>query len=352
MDALFADTLSSISRRRFLKLAGGGLLSFFFSSMVDVSAVHGVPSGEHGMGRVVANGIKTYDKPSFNAKVRKATYMDLILPIMRITIGSEEPSYNRIWYDTGEGYIHSGSVQPVKVQTSTPLAAIPEEGLLAEVTVPYTDCLWHPRHPNSIAYRFYYSTVHWIIGLYEDEDGKLWYRVPDDKWRWVYYADANHLRPILPDELTPLSAETPLESKRLEVRLDEQVVVAYEEDKPVFMTRAATGAKFSDGDYRTPVGKYITNRKRPSRHMAAGDPAAPNSYDLPGIPWVSYLTKSGISFHGTYWHNDFGKPRSHGCINLSSGAARWIYRWSTPHVPLGERTYAEETGTAVDVIGD
>lgn len=326
MDALFADTLSCISRRRFLKLAGAGLLSLFFSSLLEPGGVQAIPAGEHGTGRVVTNGVKIYDRPSFNGEMRKAAYLDMILPITRVTIGDEEPAYNRIWYEAGgDGYIHSGSVQPVELKRNTPLASVPKDGLLAEVTVPYTDCLWHPLRPTAIAYRFYYSTVHWIIGLYEDDEGKLWYRVPDDKWGYIYYADPAHLRPIPPDELTPLSPNVPPESKRLEVRLEEQAVIAYEDDTPVFMTRAATGAKFRDGDFRTPLGQYITNRKRPSRHMAAGDPAAPNSYDLPGIPWVSYLTESGISFHGTYWHNDFGKPRSHGCINLSAAAARWIY---------------------------
>lgn len=43
--------------------------------------------------------------------------------------------------------------------------------------------------------------------------------------------------------------------------------------------------------------------------MAAGDLAA-SGFDLPGVPWVQYITKSGISFHGTFWHNDYGRPRS------------------------------------------
>ncbi len=351
MNSLFADQLSSISRRRFLKLAGSGMLSLFFTSLAGVTPVRAVPEGEHGSGRVVTNGVKIYDRPSLKGEVRKATYMDEILPITRVTIGDEEFDYNRIWYQAGEdGFVHSGSVQPVELKLNTPMASVPKDGLLAEVTVPFTDSLWHPRRPTAIAYRFYYSTVHWIVGLYEDDSGKLWYRVPDDKWGYIYYADATHLRPIPPDELQPLSPNVPPESKRLEVRLAEQTVIAYEDDEPVFMTRTATGAKFRDGDFRTPPGHYITNRKRPSRHMAAGDPAAPNSYDLPGIPWVSYLTKSGISFHGTYWHNDFGKPRSHGCINLSSDAARWVYRWTMPHVPMGEQTYTEDTGTAVEIL--
>ncbi len=125
----------------------------------------------------------------------------------------------------------------------------------------------------------------------------------------------------------------PPTEKRIEIHLPEQIVIAYEGNQAVFMARTSTGARFIDGDYRTPPGTYITNRKRPSRHMAAGDRAAPNSYDLPGVPWVCYLMDNGISFHGTYWHNNFGRPRSHGCINLSIPDSRWVYRWTYPPVP-------------------
>ena len=83
--------------------------------------------------------------------------------------------------------------------------------------------------------------------------------------------------------------------------------------------------------------------------MAAGDRAAANSYDLPGIPWVCYITEDGVAFHGTYWHNDYGKPRSHGCINLTPQAARWIYLWTMPYVDPQKDGDYDETATAVDV---
>jgi hypothetical protein len=69
------------------------------------------------------------------------------------------------------------------------------------------------------------------------------------------------------------------------------------------------------------------------------------------VPWVSYITDSGISFHGTYWHNDYGRPHSHGCINLPSEAAKWIYRWTMPVVPPERRfKYTPGEGTIVQVI--
>jgi lipoprotein-anchoring transpeptidase ErfK/SrfK len=115
------------------------------------------------------------------------------------------------------------------------------------------------------------------------------------------------------------------------------------------MAKAATGAKFSNGNFATPSGHHITAHKRPSRHMAAGN-LAYNGYDLPGVPWISYITENGISLHGTYWHNNFGFPRSHGCINLAPKAAQWIYLWTLPVVPPNAQYVHKSFGTSVDII--
>ena len=82
--------------------------------------------------------------------------------------------------------------------------------------------------------------------------------------------------------------------------------------------------------------------------MAAGNLAA-NGFDLPGVPWVSYFTERGVAFHGTYWHNDYGRPRSHGCVNLTPAAAKWIYRWTNPVVPPEKQRMVKSFGTIVNV---
>jgi lipoprotein-anchoring transpeptidase ErfK/SrfK len=58
-----------------------------------------------------------------------------------------------------------------------------------------------------------------------------------------------------------------------------------------------------------------------------------NTYHLPGVPWVSFFTGTGVAFHGTYWQNDYGRPSSRGCVNLAPADAKFIYRWSRPEVP-------------------
>ena len=63
---------------------------------------------------------------------------------------------------------------------------------------------------------------------------------------------------------------------------------------------------------------------------------APNDpyYNLKDVPWVQYFYTSGESIHGTYWHDLFGRPRSHGCVNVSIQNANWLYLWASLGTPV------------------
>ncbi|NOY99347.1 MAG: L,D-transpeptidase family protein [Chloroflexi bacterium] len=341
---------ATLSRRDFLKLAGLGLAGAFLPGLSPKAAVNGLYPDQEG--RVAEKSISVYDSISFEGERVNTYWRDLILPITGIYVSDDENAYNRIWYRIGdEGYAYSGGIQPVRTVLHDPVFDLPPEGALAEVTVPYTDARREAKSDAQIAYRLYYKTTHWVERTISNlVDEQVWYRLADDKWKdEYYYAPASHLRILPEEELTPISPDVPNYRKSIEVRLSQQLVVAYEGSTPVFATRAATGAQFSTGRYYTPKGEFITYHKRPSRHMAAGNLAA-NGYDLPGVPWVMYITESGISFHGTYWHNDFGRPRSHGCINLSMQAAKWLFRWTTPVVPPDQQYVYGFSGTYVEIV--
>lgn len=336
---------ASFSRRDFLQVSSLGMFGLLlqpFNSNRDL-----LPEQ---LGRVAGMKSTLYDRPSLDGNPVKIYWRDMILPITEVTVGDQEPKHNRVWYRIGdEGYVHSGGIQPVQTRLNEPNSDIPSDGALVEVTVPYTDVHWGPGKNNQFAYRFYYETTHWASALVQDNLGDPWYRIQEDKWDLTFYAPANHLRIIPRKELSPISPEVPPQDKRLEVRLRDQFVIAYEEGKPVFMARVASGAEFSNGRFLTPLGRHQTYHKRPSRHMAAGDLAS-NGFDLPGVPWICYITEKGVAFHGTYWHNDYGRPRSHGCINLTPSAAKWIYRWTVPVVPPHETRVYKKFGTNVDVV--
>ncbi len=354
MDNPFRPLLQQLSRREFLKRSGASLVGLLSLPIMEKDLRLGKLLDPKGnvlpLGRITASKTDGYASPSFSADLKKSYWQDLVLNITGIALGGTDSGHNRVWYLIEDGcYVHSGDVQPVEIRLNSPKLDIPETGLLAEVSVPFTDAPRDYLRPERLRYRLYYGTTHWLSAAHQDDNGEVWYRIDDDKWKIKYYVRAAHMHIITADEVAPISAHLPMEAKRLEIHLPEQVVIAYENETPVFMARTATGARFREGDYTTPTGRYMTNRKRPSRHMAAGDGADANSYDLPGVPWVCYLLENGISFHGTFWHNNFGRPRSHGCVNLNIADARWVYRWTYPSPTLQTVTLIENAGTMVTV---
>lgn len=346
----------SLSRRDFFKLTAAGLFSLLFSDVTKAYADFGWAAPFSAMpdyeGRVTTEVIDVHAEPGFDAPVVDEYWRDIVLPIKGVDVSEDVNAYNRIWYRIGDGeYVYSGKIQPVLTRLNKPVYDHPaESGSLAEVTVPFTDARRTPDDDAKFAYRFYYATTHWVVEtITNEETDKVWYRLRDDKWAEdEYYVLASHLRIIPPEEIEPISPDVPDFLKRIEVRLRDQLVIAFENNRPIYAARAATGARFSSGKYYTPDGSFMTFYKRPSRHMASGN-LARNGYDLPGVPWVSYITKGGISFHGTYWHNDFGAPRSHGCINLAPQSAKWLYRWTSPVVPYEKEFVHTYVGTHVEI---
>ena len=338
--------ISTLSRRDFLKLAGYGMLGL---SLPDFSQrIFSQPFYSDLQGRVIEKSLWMYVEPSLQSKRVEMYWRDLVIPITGAAISDDEEAYNRVWYevDDGKGYVYSGSIQPVSALLNDPVSEVPPGGLLGEISVPFSDSHEEPDASTAVAQRLYYETVHWITDSVVGSDGQVWYRLLDDKWNLYYYIPARHMRHIPDKELAPLSPDVPDSEKLIEVHLPRQLVLAYESSRLVFAARAATGGQYRSGRWTTPPGHFITSYKRPTRHMAAGDIAA-SGFDLPGVPWVLYITKSGISFHGTYWHNDYGRPRSHGCINLTPQAAKWLYRWTLPSVEPGKQFAYEYFGTKV-----
>lgn len=178
----------------------------------------------------------------------------------------------------------------------------------------------------------------------------MYYLVKEDRWDDSYYVDATHMRLIGDNELNPISPNLDETQKIIRINLQDQILVAYEDSEPVFTSALSSGQLSGDVDLTTPTGDFQINYKRPSRHMVHSDRIGINDNELYGVPWVSYFTESGIALHGTYWHNDFSKPNSHGCINLPIPAARWLYLWTTPVVPPREKKYVSNQGTRIEVF--
>jgi len=302
------------------------------------------------LGRVIWADYPLYEAPQVDSKILDHLEQDSLWPITGAVVGEDVESSNRIWYELdGRGFVHSRRIQPVKRRFNEVDKLIPEDGCLGEITIPYVDAYNSMQPDRTIAYRFYYATTFWILKRLVDDQETVWYQLLDDRTYRVFYIPAYYMRLVPDSELKPISPDVDPEDKSLLVDLESQTVMAYEGDRVVFMSRISSGVRLKEGGFATPKGFYRTTRKRPCRHMANPANAYGSGFDLPGVPWVSYFTSDGVAFHGAYWHNDFGVPHSHGCINMTPQAAKWIYRWTTPTVPPENYYYAEKNGTRVIV---
>ncbi len=108
----------------------------------------------------------------------------------------------------------------------------------------------------------------------------------------------------------------------VDVNLTTQTVTAYEGNTPVRNVLASTGR----WQYPTVVGTYKIYVKYEKARMRGGIGA--DAYDLPDVPYVMYFYR-GYGLHGTYWHNNFGTPMSHGCVNLSISDSEWFFNWAS-----------------------
>ena len=115
-----------------------------------------------------------------------------------------------------------------------------------------------------------------------------------------------------------------LTEKWIDVDLSEQRVVAYEGGQAVRAFIVSTGLPATP----TVQGQFRIRMKVRSQTMAGGS-AQYGYYNLPNVEWVQYFY-ADYAFHGTYWHNNFGQPMSHGCVNMTNDDARWLFEWAGP----------------------
>lgn len=141
----------------------------------------------------------------------------------------------------------------------------------------------------------------------------------------VYHDDIERrTMAFLPQSLTHLTPiETPDEERWIRVDLSEQIVVAYEGKKAVRAFTVSSGLPGTP----TVTGEFRIRTKVSEQVMSGG--VGRNAYYLPGVKWVQYFYEE-YSFHGTYWHNNFGQPMSHGCLNMTNSDAKWLFDWAGP----------------------
>ena len=170
----------------------------------------------------------------------------------------------------------------------------------------------------------------------------------------TFWAEAEAFKPLFPEDLNPIRPE--IKNKKIIVDVNHQTLRCFENDSEILYSRVSTGALWTnDGTqtkaYSTPIGDYhLVSRKYISLHMAGGSKAS--GWETPAVAWSSIFATDGVAIHSTYWHNNYGYPMSHGCVNVPPEIAKFIFRWSSPVCGYdpGVIEVSDYSGTNVKVI--
>lgn len=356
--------IKKYSRRDFLKgvVAFGGAAAL--SPWLNVQAQGLKWTDAERLGRVCVGKIDLRSAPRVDADSVGVLYEDAVVNWLREVVGQTPPGrLSAKWIETPDGYIYAPSVQPVDNLPNNTIAAVPEgrDGFWAEVTVPYVDLVQEnpparsPSLKETLYPRLYYSQTIWIDGIKVGNDGEIYYHVNEQfGYGDMFWAEGSAFRPLTEEELSPISPD--VENKRVvvDVTPGRQFLSCYEGNNEVFFTQISSGAKWNAygelvEEWGTPTGPHPIWRKIISLHMSGGSTGG--GYDLAGVAWTCLFTGEGVAIHSTFWHNDYGTPRSHGCINARPEDAKWIFRWTAPHVSLypGDVSVSMPGGTIIDI---
>lgn len=354
-----------VSRREFLQkgLIGMGALAVPVFPKSRLIQTTDWPQGQK-LGRNCTGGwITLRSKPSTEGQDLGRLYEDDVFVWIREVVG-DFTSISRRWVETPNGYVYAPNVQPVLNIPNNPLKELPRkgdiQGMWVEVSVPYVDFVMDnppPRSPwlkEAVHPRLYYSQVMWVDAITTDAQGKVIYRLIEHHGTYgdIFWAPAEAFKQITEEDLAPINPD--VENKRIVVNLSYQTLSCYEGNSEVYFCRISSGSKFdASGNvvekWSTPPGAHNPHRKLISIHMAGGSSGA--GWDTPGIGWTFLFDPDGAAIHSTFWHNDFGVARSHGCVNALPEDAKWIFRWTQPQVPYypGDIAISGPGATIVDV---
>jgi hypothetical protein len=344
-----------LHRRNFIKLAGAALTGMALPAPLSAQAAGELPPedrvGERFValrrGRVLTSSVTVWDQiEAPHQPVKRYLRDDVLLLGQELVVPGTGNAYNNLWYETRGGWVHSGWIQPMEFHGRPAIyREVGPNGFWVEVIEAQTPTRKGPSPDAEADYDYSYGTVYLVVNAAVDALGTVWYETYDeyaDKELGItpttHWVQARHVRRIHESEFMAIRPEVP--DKRIVVDLKAQTLSCYEGDVVVHKTKVATGAAFKQFDgsvvsFATPGGEHQVILKMPSRHMRAIE-AERNTdawFDLPGVPWNTFFTIEGIAIHGTYWHNDFGVVRSHGCVNVPIPVAKFIYRWTFPTAP-------------------
>jgi hypothetical protein len=283
----------SLSRREFLKLAaaGAGILALP-RPVSSLQSLPDFPQAEQ-LGRAAKGSILLKSRPDLDSQTLGTLYEDAVVPWIREVIG-ERPAYvynNQRWVETPDGFVYGPTLQPVRNLPNEPVTSLPQSS----------------RGPG------------------------MWVEVT------VPYVDV-----ILENQ--------PTSNSWVEIKVDEGLPLRFYYSQVFWVDQIRTNER--GVFYRVNPNYYggvdlLWGAAEAFRPVQAEELA-------PVIGWSAIFATGGVAVHSTFWHNNFGDPMSHGCVNVLPEDAKWLFRWTHPSVAfdpgMEDVTLSGKESTSVMVV--
>lgn len=236
-------------------------------------------------------------------------------------IGSIAAGFNYVSISNSQnGWLEINPGQWVRESDTATVAPSTFSGVLVDPNSPYTMAwMLYPVRPSSYP------------GGPENADLpriarytrlNIYHSVEVDGWRWYLVGPEQWIKQVNVGKVLYIDRPEDVKGRWFAVDLYEQVLVAYEDDTPVFATLVSTGLP----QWETNEGTFTTWARIANAPMSGAE-GQEDFYSLENVPWTLYFDND-ISLHGTYWHDGFGYRHSHGCVNLTITDSHWVFHWS------------------------
>lgn len=263
----------------------------------------------------------------------------LLAPAERIYVHKTASDFHGLWMESGDANANAkaapaadgGAETPAKEKK--PIEALCKPGSKAQIGIitQYKSKKYIVSLNKKSVTTGDSVSRHTVIRLTGDSVtiGGTTYDETEDGW-WMKAAEGTKTHPGDPPK------DLKKDEKWIDVNVTRQTLVAYEGDRPVFATAVSTGLvdkEDKEKDHHTPPGTFRIREK----HIAAtmdGDVASDGPYSIEDVPWIMYFQGS-YALHGAFWHNNFGRTKSHGCVNLAPADAKALFAWTEPRLPEG-----------------
>jgi lipoprotein-anchoring transpeptidase ErfK/SrfK len=258
-------------------------------------------------------------------------------PGFAVAVVDEKVAHDDRWLRTRSGYWlrarDLGAARPSPFHGELLPDAPPNAPLdVAWVTADRTVAFAEPKPGKPVATLERLERVH-----YREEKtagGATWVRTSEDGAapRWMRAKDLAHPTPA------PVPTEPGFDATKerwIDVDLATQTLTAYEGARPVFATLVSSGRGAPGTDSATPPGAHRIWVKLLSTNMDnLENDDAEQHYSIEDVPYVQFFDNA-VALHGAFWHRAFGRTFSHGCVNLAPKDARWLFGFTSPHLPAG-----------------